>query len=221
MDARVDQGDLNAEGSGRVLISSSEARRGKGGIVRSTPRAAIEPLLQHYGLRTRWIDVVDNVWVALWFACHDQITHKEGRYAHHARRSTAQERDGYAHVSVLDLGERELTPVQGLYRAVHARVADLRSAVPSIYLRPHAQHGLVVAGQRWDAAEEQDLSHLCEVTLCIALGDALEWLGQGQMISPYSLFPPPTRDEGFRRLLDYAPEPPAPLGVFPVYGPGV
>ena len=29
-----------------------------------------EALLQHYGIRTTWIDVVDNIWVALWFACH-------------------------------------------------------------------------------------------------------------------------------------------------------
>lgn len=29
-----------------------------------------EPLLQHYGLKTSWIDLVDNIWVALWFACH-------------------------------------------------------------------------------------------------------------------------------------------------------
>ena len=31
------------------------------------------PLLQHYGLATPWIDVVDNIWVALWFACHKRL----------------------------------------------------------------------------------------------------------------------------------------------------
>src|SRR5215470_17985708 len=31
---------------------------------------AHEPLLQHYGLATTWVDLVDNIWVALWFACH-------------------------------------------------------------------------------------------------------------------------------------------------------
>lgn len=30
----------------------------------------IEPLLQHYGIKTHWIDIVDNIWVALWFALH-------------------------------------------------------------------------------------------------------------------------------------------------------
>lgn len=27
------------------------------------------PLLQHYGISTPWLDVVDNIWVALWFSC--------------------------------------------------------------------------------------------------------------------------------------------------------
>ncbi|MBY4641516.1 FRG domain-containing protein [Gluconacetobacter entanii] len=34
------------------------------------PPEAHEPLLQHYGLNTSWLDLVDNIWIALWFACH-------------------------------------------------------------------------------------------------------------------------------------------------------
>jgi len=33
-------------------------------------RKILDPLLQHYGIRTNQIDLVDNVWVALWFALH-------------------------------------------------------------------------------------------------------------------------------------------------------
>jgi hypothetical protein len=33
-----------------------------------------EPLLQHYGFKTRWIDLVDNVWIALWFGLHNWNT---------------------------------------------------------------------------------------------------------------------------------------------------
>ena len=33
-------------------------------------REAIEGLIQQYGGISRWIDVVDNIWIALWFACH-------------------------------------------------------------------------------------------------------------------------------------------------------
>lgn len=33
-------------------------------------RIILEPLLQHYGIKTPFIDLVDNIWVALWFALH-------------------------------------------------------------------------------------------------------------------------------------------------------
>ena len=33
-------------------------------------REAIEGLIQQYGGVSRWIDVVDNIWIALWFSCH-------------------------------------------------------------------------------------------------------------------------------------------------------
>ena len=39
-------------------------------IFRQYNRAVFEPLIQHYGVRTPYIDLVDNVWVALWFALH-------------------------------------------------------------------------------------------------------------------------------------------------------
>lgn len=39
-------------------------------FINNTPDYAYEPILQHYGLKTRWIDLVDNIWNALWFACH-------------------------------------------------------------------------------------------------------------------------------------------------------
>lgn len=37
-------------------------------------RAVFEPLIQHYGVKTPYIDLVDNVWVALWFALHEAKT---------------------------------------------------------------------------------------------------------------------------------------------------
>ena len=37
---------------------------------RQYDRKIFDPLLQHYGIKTNQIDVVDNVWVALWFALH-------------------------------------------------------------------------------------------------------------------------------------------------------
>ena len=35
-------------------------------------RDSFPPLLQHYGINTPWLDVVDNIWVALWFSCWER-----------------------------------------------------------------------------------------------------------------------------------------------------
>ncbi len=198
-------------------------RRGRpgGGLVSGTPRAAVEPLLQHHGLRTRWIDLVDNVWIALWFACHRFVVEGEaGRFAHHLKRSIAQEDDAYAYVSVVSTGPIDRIGAPGCWEGEHARLIDLRLAAPSIYLRPHAQHGLLVSTTDWSSPEALDLAPLHQASLKIRLGDALDWLGDGTMLRPFVLFPPASEDHGYRRLLEYAPEPPSRLGRLVVYGPG-
>jgi hypothetical protein len=198
-------------------------RRGQpgAGLVSGTPRAAIEPLLQHYGLRTRWVDVVDNIWVALWFACHSFVVETEAkRFAHHLRRSTAQEPDGFAYVSVISTGPIEPIGAHGSWEGPKARLIDLRVAAPSLYLRPHAQHGLLIAAAGWHEPATIDVGLLHKETLRIKLGDALEWLGDGTMLRPFVLFPPASVDHGYRRLLEYAPDPPSRLGRYIIYGPG-
>lgn len=183
-----------------------------------TPRAAVEPILQHYGLATRWLDVVDNIWVALWFACHRYVG--DGRFAHHERRSTAQEPNGMAYVSILATGTLEATPTAGCWEGPACRLIDLRQAAPSIYLRPHAQHGLLVSPPNPLLPGRADLGPLHRLTIQVPLGDALDWLGDGTMLRPFTLFPPATIDHGYRRLLEFAPVPPAKLGTFVLHGPG-
>lgn len=56
------------------------------------------PLLQHYGIKTDWIDVVDNIFVALWFSNYNLSTGEfsylkffncEGLYIRNCRRSSS------------------------------------------------------------------------------------------------------------------------------------
>jgi len=198
-------------------------RRGRpgAGLIAGTPRAAVEPLLQHYGLRTRWVDVVDNIWIALWFACHQFVVETETRrFAHHLKRSVAQEPEGYAYVSAISTGPVARVGVKGCWEGPSARLIDVRIAAPSIYLRPHAQHGLLIAASNWNEPSTIDVGPLHKATLRIRLGDALDWLGDGTMLRPFALFPPASEDHGYRRLLEYAPEPPPRLGRFVIYGPG-
>lgn len=191
-------------------------------LVSGTYRAAVEPLLQHYGLKTRWIDVVDNIWIALWFACHEQVT--DGSHAHHRRRSTAQEGpDAKAYIVIFESGDVGRTDIPGYYLGDYTRIVDLRYAVPSVYLRPHAQHGALIAPAKIDTAGSAvfgSMKSQVPAVIEIRLGDALEWLGTGAMTSVHVLFPPATKDLGFRRLLDSPLRPHKKLGYVTKYGPG-
>ena len=188
------------------------------GLVKGTAMAAVEPLLQHYGVKTRWIDVVDNVWVALWFGCHELQT--RGRYGHHSRRNPETAESPWAYVTLVEIGSPQATAVAGVSRTDRARLIDLRTATPSIYVRPHAQHALLFAAGDWSPAKDPDLSEFEMGTIRIPLREALSWLGSGVSLTPYVLFPPADRDEGFRRFLEYSPSPPEVLGSFIHYGPG-
>ena len=193
----------------------AHARRSTRGLFKAgVPRYATEPLLQHYGIRTRWIDVVDNLWVALWFACHKFVRTKE--HIHVVRRNISDGDDEYVYVITVAVpwGATERRP--GFYshdNGVH--VIDLRKAVPSFYLRPHAQHGLLVKPR----SSGSDLQF---GALQIPLVQALEWLGSSVLLSPFGLYPPASVDTGYRNFLDYIKDIDVPraLGYVDVIGPG-
>lgn len=103
----------------------------------------IEPLLQHYGIKTHWIDIVDNIWVALWFALHKtSSTIADGReYIHMFENDD----DEYGYVLLIGCDAQDNNPYQaGVYKSTSTIRVDLRKAVPSFFLRPHAQHALML-----------------------------------------------------------------------------
>lgn len=103
----------------------------------------IEPLLQHYGIKTHWIDIVDNIGVALWFALHKtSSTIADGReYIHMFENDD----DEYGYVLLIGCDAQDNNPYQaGVYKSTSTIRVDLRKAVPSFFLRPHAQHALML-----------------------------------------------------------------------------
>lgn len=70
----------------------------------------IEPLLQHYGIKTHWIDIVDNIWVALWFALHKtSSTIADGReYIHMFENDD----DEYGYVLLIGYHINKISPLQ-------------------------------------------------------------------------------------------------------------
>lgn len=166
-----------------------------------TPKHALDPLLQHYGIRTNWLDLVDNLWVALWFSCYDAIAHgKRGQYLHFEPRRA--DPSSVVYIALVQCGA--VSPVDdspGLWRSADLELVDLRVAAPSLYLRPHAQHGLLVRRHTIATESDGDLSRHVVGWLRAPLVDALSWIGKGGLLTVHSLFPPPRYDLGCERLL--------------------
>ena len=160
----------------------------------------IEGLMQQYGLSTTWFDVVDNIWIALWFACYKSDSPVEIRisrianskkwqeraFVHMVRRSKNSEPNGFAYVFVLGGSDENV------------ELIDLRSTIPSDFIRPHVQHGVLI---RTRGVRTVNMYDLVKGIIRIRLQDALDWLGDGQIFQPSSILPPPNYDAGFKQLL--------------------
>lgn len=165
---------------------------------------AHEPLLQHYGLQTTWLDIVDNIWVALWFAVHRaHASGVGGQYLHFERRNPFEDKTGRAFI-LLVATEAEVTPVPGFYKGPNTETVDLRICAPSIFLRPHSQHGLLFRMRGKGTLRPVDYSPQIRGIISIGLRDALHWLGDAPTLSTHGLFPPPFYDQGYKILLDGA-----------------
>lgn len=170
---------------------------------------AHEAVLQHYGIATCWLDLVDNIWVALWFAVQACVADRD--CTHHWHFTPSQE--PFAYILLVSPGEH-LTPVDekpGLYETERCALIDLRVAVPSLYVRPHAQHGLLIRRKAY-TAKDTSLDGQIVGTIKVATELARRWLGSGYLHDPHVVFPPPHYDAGYARLLKYAPAPPKGIG---------
>jgi hypothetical protein len=179
---------------------------------RPAHKVTTEPLLQHYGIRTRWVDLVDSIPYALFFATRTlrQIAGADDVFAY----IDAPGEKGV--IYLVDCGyEQELRPVSVVERgqpqdvpgiwaefegrqATGFQVCDLRRAKPSKALRPHAQHGWLCRPE----VGEQDLWYRVVLRIVVPTGAARVWLGSGDCTSPGALFPSPADDFNFHRLLD-------------------
>ncbi len=200
--------DIRNEALNQYLTSC----RGQQDVLAAIPTYAHEPLLQHYGLKTRWIDLVDNVWIALWFACHKANSLTTGSFdslRYEQRKNSATE---YAYLILL-LAENPIDKVgsPGLYESENTITIDLRKACPSQFVRPHAQHGLLMR-KKQKTSVDSDLYENTVAIIRIKLDNALNWLGKGGLTDVLALFPPPHFDFGYRILLNKAPIPPDIIG---------
>lgn len=148
---------------------------------RSNPGA----LFQHYGLKTPWLDLVDNLYTAVWFATHEHRSDSEFRSYYQPSR----QRTGW--VTLISTRSTENQ---------HLHCIDLRKHHSSMNVRLHAQHGISAATQEDFASPAlYDYGEFVVGRVCIPNNGAFAL--RGRLASPRFLFPPPSIDESFQLLL--------------------
>lgn len=177
-----------------------------GSFINGTPVTSYEPLLQHYGLRTRWLDIVDNIWVALWFACYNTIVDGFSPQYWSIEKRSVSAADQFAYIVLFSFkGAKEQASLPGHIRGANFRIVDLRVSAPSLYFRPHAQHGLLFRRSGPPSPNSMDLSDFTAGTIRVGIADALDWLGSGDLLSVQNLFPSPIYDLGYKLFLEKTP----------------
>lgn len=139
-------------------------------------------VLQHYGFRTPWLDVVDDMHAAVWFALN--------------RRSALSGALQYRRTEA-DFG---WIVVVAAPRPVC--VQDLRTEHSSRNTRCHVQQGFSIAMQRDDEAEprqEQDFARYVLGT--VRIPNCQSWHLRGFRASQAYLFPSRTIDDTYDQLL--------------------
>lgn len=199
----------------------------------------IEGVLQHYSGSTRFLDIVDNHWVALWMGLNQyEELGKSNLYSRYKKRVIPQidyleritsffaEDNAARPSSLLEISKAMSVPKEeldryylyilliaapnslieqkpGTYENEDFALVDLRKALPSFFVRPHAQHAYVIKTRDKKSALEYDLSPQVVGIIRIRVDKADEWLGNGTLLTQSNLFPPPAVDLGYFSLLEY------------------
>ena len=166
------------------------------------PKPVLIATLQHYGIKTPQIDIVDNLWVALWFAANEFNSTIINSTEHLVVTPSSKE-FGYIYLLATDAINTAEREGRGIYKGTNTMLIDLRSSLPSYFLRPHAQHAYMLMKNNYT---EQDYSDLIIGIAKIPIDKINKWIGNTELLSVNSLFPSAYYDFGYRILLKNYPE---------------
>lgn len=178
-------------------------------------KLVVESTLQHYGVPTHCVDVVDNHWIALWFGLNQAIKRKSiNTYIQYIRRKidvldialdpaklNTNPETAYQYM-ILIASDYHQNVNQGVSITDDMITIDLRTALPSTFLRPHAQHGWVIRKVTHKPDDNYDLSKNVVAIVRLRIDHVNEWLGSGDLLSVNNLFPAPAFDQGYDVLLE-------------------
>lgn len=176
------------------------------------PSLVMEAMLQHYGYSTHFIDVVDNHWIALWFGLNKFVRIKNLKeYCFYEERKVnpielinakPDAKDDIYQYMILVAVDNNAAPVErGIYIGNDMITIDLRSSLPSMFLRPHAQHGLAIKRNRHETHASFDISENVIAIIRLRIDKVATWIGSGSLLSNENLFPSPAFDYGYEVLL--------------------
>lgn len=176
------------------------------------PRLVAEAMLQHYGYATHFIDVVDNHWIALWFGLNKyKVVKQRHSYSMYEPRVVNPidlisakenvEKDIYQYMILVAVDNNAAPVEKGVYIGNDIITIDLRSSLPSTFLRPHAQHGLVIRKNTHSADESFDLASNVIAIIRLRIDRVATWIGEGHLLSTHNLFPSAAYDSGYELLL--------------------
>lgn len=181
-----------------------------------TSKIKIEGMLQHYGVPTRFIDVVDNHWVALWMGLNQTDRPKQyNQYYHYTERSIplVELAKGdplpddllFQYILLIAVPFSNSRTFTGIQSSADYIEVDLRQALPSTFLRPHAQHGLVLRRKVHQptscGTDAYDMAPAVIGIIKIRIDKVHEWMGNGELLTQNNLFPPPAYDYGYDLLI--------------------
>lgn len=163
-------------------------------------RCVLEPLLQHYGVKTTYLDLVDNIWVALWFALYQAKSESinSHEYIYYSRNTNP-----YSYILLVATDAINISEKSGVYEGKTTRLVDLRKALPSYFLRPHAQHAYMLKKKGTAVSDYSDLI-IGIAKIPTELG--FKWIGTSEFLTVSSLFPAAYFDSGYKILLKKYPE---------------
>ena len=155
--------------------------------------------LQHYGIKSPQIDVVDNLWVALWFAVNEFHGTVIGSHEHLVATDSKED---YGYIFLLASDATVAGKEPGTYEGERTDTIDLRQALPSFYLRPHAQHAFMLRKKAEDFSDYSDLIvGIAKIPTYLISG----WIGNTELLSVSGLFPSAYYDSGYEALLSNFP----------------
>lgn len=176
-------------------LSKEIKRLREAGILLSDSKAVTYSLLHHYGLKTPYLDVVDNIWTALWFATHTATNTVIGTNEHINYSNSTTD---FSYILLIATDAMNEIGASGVYEGSETELVDLRKAAPSIFLRPHLQHAYTIKGKE---NMGHDLSNRVTAIAEFPTNLGLEWLGTNALLTARALFSPVQYDIGYRRLL--------------------